>query len=91
MSLLHARYAWNKVDVITGRILDTEIDIMFLTETWLINDIGDITDTGYSVPHTSRVRGTRGGGVAVIHGQNIIVGLMKPPRATFLENTWTSK
>lgn len=65
---------------------------MFLTETWLTDQsdqaiISSITPAGYSMIHTPRANGARGGGVAVIYRQNMNVKLMKRHHATSFETT----
>jgi len=62
--------------LIMDYIMDAKLDICGITETWLSADgdkhknvIGDLSPDGYSIIHIPRL--TAGGGVAVIHKDNI--------------------
>lgn len=69
-SLLNARSVNNKRLLIKAWVVDNNIDILALTETWLQpgnkddHIIGDLTPTGYSFYHSPRQ--TRGGGVGIL-------------------------
>ena len=69
-SLLNARSVKNKRLLIKDWVVNNNIDILALTETWLQPDnkddhiIGDLTPTGYSFYHFPRQ--TRGGGVGIL-------------------------
>ena len=69
-SVLNARSLKNKCLLIKDWVVDTDIDILAFTETWLQPDnkddhtIGDLTPTGYSFYHSPRQ--TRGGGVGIL-------------------------
>ena len=68
--LLNARSVKNKRLLIKDWVVDNNIDILALTETWLQPDnkddhiICDLTPTGYSFYHSPRQ--TRGGGVGIL-------------------------
>ena len=68
-SLLNARSVKTKRLLIKDWVVDNNIDILALTETWLQPDnkddriIGELTPTGYSFYHSPRQ--TRGGGVGI--------------------------
>ena len=69
-SFLNARFVKNKRLLIKDWVVDNNIDILALTETWLQPDnkddhiIGEVTPTGYSFYHSPRQ--TRGGGVGIL-------------------------
>ena len=69
-SVLNARSLKNKCLLIKDWVVDTDIDILAFTETWLQPDnkddhtIGDLTPTGYSFYHSPRQN--RGGGVGIL-------------------------
>ena len=69
-SLLNARSVKNKRLLIKDWVVDNNIDILALTETWLQPDnkddhiIGELTPTCYSFYHSPRQ--TRGGGVGIL-------------------------
>ena len=71
--LLNARSINNKSSAIKDFVVDSNIDILALTETWLRADaidqriINDICPAGYLFQHVSR--DTRGGGVAILYKQ----------------------
>ena len=70
-SLLNARSVKNKRLLIKDWVVDNNIDILVLTETWLQPDnkddhiIGELTPTGYSFYHSPRQ--IRGGGVGIVN------------------------
>ena len=71
----------NKPLLILDFILDQELDIIILTETWLKSDdhldiIGHATPEGYSFVNVPRNTGN-GGGIALIHKCNIKINLIK--------------
>ena len=73
-SLLNARSVRNKTLALKDHVVDRDIDIFALTETWLSPTqdepiISDLCPTGYTFSCTSR--GSRGGGVAVLHKKSL--------------------
>ena len=70
-SLLNCRYLCNKTDAIKDYVVDNDIDILAVTETWLRPDpldalvIGNFIPTGYRFHHIAR--DTRGGGIGLLH------------------------
>ena len=71
--LLNARSISNKLFIIKDFVIDNNVDVLALTETWLCADIADqkiindLCPAGYLFQHVPR--GTRGGGVAVLYKQ----------------------
>ena len=67
--LLNARSVKNKANEIKDHIIDNNLDVVAITETWMTNDSrmveGDVCPGGYQMIHTPRI-GRRGGGVALI-------------------------
>ena len=63
----------NKTDEVMQTLIDSDINLAFITETWLSDDTGNITSIirsyGYQIFHTDR--SSRGGGIAVIY-RNIV-------------------
>ena len=74
--LLNARSIINKTLQIKDFVVDKNIDILALTETWLKPDdrsdytIRDISPTGYAFVHTPRPNGN-GGGVGLLYRKNL--------------------
>ena len=69
---LNARSAVKKGDAIQDSIIDNNLDILALTETWFTSShdlsvIHSIVPDGYTVHHQPRPSGGRGGGVALIY------------------------
>ena len=77
--LLNARSAVNKAALIHDVISDHHLDVVAVTETWMMSDDPDtvkfdIAPDGYRVSHACRgslVDTNRGGGVAIIHRESI--------------------
>ena len=76
LCVVNTRSVCNKTDIVIDHLIDFDIDIMCLTETWLTNTerhrktIGDLTLPGFNlinVPRSFR----SGGGVAIIHHSSI--------------------
>ena len=67
--LINAQSTRNKVDLISEYIVNDQINVAAITETWLTKDdeqlSNDITPKGYTMHHATR-DGRRGGGVAII-------------------------
>jgi hypothetical protein len=78
LGLINARSIVNKTVEISDHIIEHNIDILSITETWLSDhnthdvELNDICPDGYSIVHVPRL-GRRGGGVAVIHKDSIAV------------------
>ena len=77
LCLFNARSMRNKLHHITETLLEFELDILCLTETWLYPSDIDIVRAAlpksYSIVHVPRasVAGTHGGGVALIYNKAI--------------------
>ena len=73
-ALLNSQSARNKVDLIGEAVIEHDIDILALTETWLTNTPKDeyytkeLSFSGYKLINVPRLGGGgHGGGVAIIH------------------------
>ena len=70
--LLNARSINNKTTIIKDFVVENNIDLLGLTETWLQSDadneliIRDLCPSGYSFHHVPRPGSTRGGGVGLL-------------------------
>ena len=74
---VNAQSCRNKTLAIADHILDNQLDMMAISETWLkssrdSNVIKDIVPNGYCIKHTPRPTG-KGGGVAIIHKSEIVL------------------
>jgi len=74
VGLLNARSACHKAALIHDAVAGNKLDILLLTETWILSDAPDaakldIAPSDYTVVHRHRAASTerRGGGLAVIH------------------------
>ena len=82
--LLNARSAVNKAALIHDVMSDHHLDMVAVTETWMMSDDPDavkldIAPDGYRVSHACRgslVDTHRGGGVAIIHRESINVSII---------------
>jgi hypothetical protein len=80
--LLNARSVRNKTLALLDYTIDQDLDVLFLTETWLGkggNDcviIGDLCPSGYSFLHAPRTSG-RGGGVGILYRDELHVKLLQ--------------
>ena len=80
MCLLNAQSVRNKAALLMDYIIEEDLDMMAITETWLrpgsLDNItvGEITPCGYSMLHKPRETG-RGGGVGIIFRDNINVNM----------------
>ena len=76
LCLLNVRYVKNKAMIVKDYVVDNDIDIMALAETWLrpgnTNDVevGTLCPTGYWFLHVPRSH-SRGGGVGVLFKDNL--------------------
>jgi hypothetical protein len=72
VGLINARSVSNKAESIWSHIVDNDLDIVGITETWLASGdtedtkLDEITPDGYSNCHIPRPN-RRGGGVAIVH------------------------
>ena len=74
---VNAQSCRNKTLAIADHILDNQLDMMAISETWLkssrdSNVIKDIVPNGYCIKHTPRPIG-KGGDVAIIHKSEIVL------------------
>jgi hypothetical protein len=67
--LINARSVCNKAHDICDYIIDNDIDVLLITETWLSSSadvvLGELAPAGYQVLHVPRGRGRGGGGFCV--------------------------
>jgi len=77
--LLNARSVVHKAALIHDVIADHQLDVLTLTETWITSDAPDaikldVAPPGFQVTHQPRGSSTdkRGGGIAIIHRDNIV-------------------
>ena len=63
----------NKIALFINLLYDNQVDVAFVTETWLSDERGTITsiirEAGYEIAHSYRSK--HGGGVAIIYKPNI--------------------
>jgi hypothetical protein len=99
VTFLNPRSVKNKTLPINDFILDNNIDILALTETWLDTNIDktvlyELTPNTHKINCVSR-QGQRGGGTTVVYNININVDLVKSPinctHFELLEFTFSSK
>ena len=86
----NARSAVNKALEVNEMIVERDLDVLCLTETWLREEgddvsTGEMTPPGFSFLHRPRVSG-RGGGVALIFRQHLNVRLCKHRSFSSFEN-----
>jgi exonuclease III len=83
---LNVRSLSNKAGQVNEYIVDNKIDIMALTETWLLpgdingSVITEATPRGYELRHMPR--GGRGGGVGIIFKKSLKCKLIPPKKFT---------
>ena len=87
----NTRSAVNKALEVNDMIVERDLDVLCLTETWLREEgddvsIGEMTPPGFSFLHRPRVSG-KGGGVALIFWQHLNVRLCKHRSFSSFENT----
>ena len=78
--LLNVRSACNKSIAINDYVVDSNIDILSLTETWIkpstpSSIIAELTPPGYSLIHVPRPSGGKGGGVGLIYRDTLTAKL----------------
>ena len=79
--VLNARSVCNKPSEIYELLLDNSLDVLFVTETWLKPDgngtvIHDMLPHCYSIICQTLSASQRGGGIAIIHRNNVRVDLV---------------
>jgi len=90
MGLINARSVVNKTAPIHDMIKDNRFDLLAVTETWVNSDSPevqkrDVAPEGYSITHAHRDRSHnggkkhRGGGVALIHREDIRIKVLPSP------------
>ena len=88
MGVINARSIVNKSVLIHDIITDNHLDILAVTETWVYDNSSDVhkkeaAPDGFSITHYHRITASggsekqNGGGVALIHRENIRVRLIK--------------
>ena len=82
----------NKSLQLCDYIIEHDIDVMILTESWIRDDehviIGESTPPGYSFLNTPRPTGTRGGGIAVLFKTQLQLRVRTNPcNTTYFEST----
>ena len=76
LCLINCRSVCNKTETLLDHLVEYDLDMTFLTETWLTNEvkhrktIGTMTSPGYNFFHLPRVH-CSGGGVDRVHGESI--------------------
>ena len=73
----------NKPELVQRYIIDDQVDVLVLTETWFSPDtppsqLNLLTPSGYSIQHIARPSG-RGGGIAVIFRSTLLVSVINKP------------
>ncbi len=72
--LANARSAGNKTDELVQYIIEHDIDVFIITETWLKTDddmkIAELKPSGYAFEHVPR-ENRRGGGIAIVYKSSI--------------------
>jgi exonuclease III len=79
VSLMNCQSIGNKTSEIVDYVIDHDVDVVALTETWLKADdqdnaksIGDVTPDGYTFKHVAR-SGRKGGGVGLLFRKTLSV------------------
>ena len=76
LCLINSRSVCNKTHMLVDHLMEHDIDVMCICETWLSSTekhrkvIGDLTPLGYNISHIPRSHGT-GGGVAIVYRESI--------------------
>ena len=80
-ALINARSVCAKPTVINDLITSNKLDLLYITETWLRGDerdnttLAELIPPNYKIVHEARKNGKTGGGVALIHHQDLSVKL----------------
>ena len=87
-AMLNARSVKNKTAELVDYVVEHELDIVAICETWLSPDdaapIGQLTPRGFNLKHIPRT-GRRGGGVAVLFKNQLDVRILDTPNITSFE------
>ena len=85
LGLLNCQSACNKASLIKDHIIDHDIDILALTETWFKSEndqnSANLSPKGYNLVHALR-KGRRGGGVALLCKSGLTASVSKQPPTT---------
>ena len=80
---MNAQSVMNKKLAIYDHIVDNNLDLLAITETWETansqTSMKELLPDGYEITHQARTS-SRGGGVAFVHRQNITCKLIKIPK-----------
>ena len=95
LGLVNARSIRNKTDLLIDHVIDADIDLLAITETWLSPEesedktIKDVTTDGYKFEHVPR-KNRRGGAIGFLYRSKFIMLLtiIIKRRARF--NSWPS-
>ena len=90
MGFINAQSAMGKHLSIKDYILEHDLDVLYIAETWFNENgdevtIGDMTPEGYSFKQTPRNSKNRGGGIAVTHKKHIQLKKETQPIVTSME------
>jgi exonuclease III len=89
---LNARSIRNKTDALQDYVVEHDIDILTIGETWLgrpddLKTIGDLKPSGYEFEHVPRPPGSEGyGGVGILYKSGISVKVVPNIQATSFES-----
>lgn len=87
-ALVNCQSVCNKAITIKDFVIDHDLELVLLTETWLTSSrqkiCGDLTPTGYKLRAINR-KGKRGGGVAVLYKANIKITEVKDVTTSSME------
>ena len=87
----NAQSVCNKVDVVTDYVIEQDIDIVAITETWLTNEdkhaftSAELKPSGYVLQQVPR-EGRTGGGIALLHKEEIRCEMLPSFKAASFEN-----
>jgi len=90
LSLINCQSVRNKTNEVIDHIIDNNIDICALTETWLkpgdedSPTIAQLTPTGYSFLHIPRI--SRGGGVGILVNSSLLTTVQPHFKSTSFES-----
>ena len=83
-ALVNFRSVCNKIDRPIDHIVDCNLDIVFITESWLSDDDSEIRNHlekyGFKIIHAPRAAGRSGGGVAIVYNNSVKVTRVPGPR-----------
>ncbi len=88
VGLWNAQSVGNKTQIVKENILEDNIDLYFLVESWLHENsnktIGDMCPPGYKHKQATREH-KKGGGIVCIYKEHLKVQKKKPPEVTTME------